>query len=282
MKIKIAITSLLFIYSFSYAQIKGQCVSTSGIPLPFVNIAVNDTDIGTVTNAEGFFVLDDEKLTENTNLIISHIGFQTKSIFASNNSEIVIVLSEMDFQLDEVEINASTYNFKKEKRIGNNVLSPNVVTYFSTRYLGTEIGKYFKVPKRKNYKVEKIRFNVQELVGYKSVTFRINFYEADSEEAIQKTKYNTVDFIVDVSEVGDVNVDLTSERLVFENDFLVSIEWIAFNEKEGLMSPNEKRIYFASNVFCGPNYYRSNNLSTWRAPKVKYNMCLGMQVYVKQ
>lgn len=280
---KIIITTLMvfFSYSLSYSQIKGQCVSTSGTPIPHVNIAVNNTDIGTVTNSEGFFILDNEKLTDNNNLIISHIGFETKSIFISRKSDINIELQEIDYQLDEVNIDVSNYEFERKKRIGNNKLSSNVVMSFSSKNLGTEAGKYFKVPKKKKYKVERIHFSIQEL-GYKSVTFRINFYKAKNENDIEKTKCNSNDIVVDISKIGDVDIDLSEEKLIFDNDFLVSIEWISFLEKFESIPENEKKILFDSNVFCGPFYSRPHNLIKWRPHKTKYNTCIGMQLYVMQ
>ena len=86
---------------------------------------------------------------------------------------------------------------------------------------------------------------------------------------------------MEVSETGDVDVDIKDNHLIIEDNFLISIECINVVEKEN-QDPHEKKIiYFSSNVFCGPVYRRSNNLSKWNSKKEKYNMGLGIQLFVK-
>lgn len=264
--------------NFCFSQITGRCIDTSGKPLVYVNIALKNTMHGTVTNTDGYFTIDNNSLDEKKNpLVISHIGYITKFILVANKTENEIVMEEVDLELDEVSIVMS--KFTKEKRIGNNKLSENVVVGFNSRILGTETGKFFKVPKGKKYRIEKIHFNVQKL-GYKKATFRINFYNANSNEDIEKVRCNSKDIIMEVSNKGDVDIDVKNENLLFENSFLVAIEWVGFVEKTTEV-PAEKIIFFSSNVFSGPYYFRSNNLMKWASIKSKYNVGLGFQLFVK-
>jgi len=262
------------------SQIKGRCVDLLGSPLPYVNVGVQNTSVGTVTNSDGFFIIDDKSLAENATIIVSHIGYDTKSVIPIKNTEIEIKMTQTSIQLSEVKIESSKYKLTKDKKIGNNSLNKHVLVGFSSRNLGAEVGKFFKVKKGQKIKIEKIHFEIAEL-GYKKGTFRINFYNAINDDDIEKVRINDEDIIMEVLEVGDVDINIKNNNLVFENDFLVSIECINVVEKEPVVLKELKIISFSSNVFCGPFYFRSNNLTKWNAKKQKYNVGLGIQLFVK-
>ena len=42
------------------SQIKGKCIDSFGIPIPYANLAIKNTEIGTVTDIYGNFKLDSE------------------------------------------------------------------------------------------------------------------------------------------------------------------------------------------------------------------------------
>ena len=94
------------------AQIRGVVKdSTSGEPIPYVNIWVENETIGTTSETNGSFSLDikEEKL-----LVFSALGYEVKK--ASSKSE-VILLKPKVFELNEVVIEQP--KFKKEIEIGN-------------------------------------------------------------------------------------------------------------------------------------------------------------------
>jgi hypothetical protein len=274
-------TFLIIIVSanFCFSQIKGRCIDETGKPILYANVGIVDSNMGTVTNAEGEFVIDGELGAANT-IVVSCMGYETKSIVANRNASVEVVMKLSSYELEEVKIGVSNYKYTKEKRIGNNVLTEHVVVGFHSKNKGAEIGKFFKVNKGKKYQVERMHFKIAEL-GYKKGTFRINFYKALDEENIEKQRCNEKDIIMEVSKLGDVDVDVTSENLVFEDDFLVAIECIEYVEKKSLNTNEHKAVYFSSNVFCGPFYLRENHLEKWKPKKEKYNMGLGMQLFVK-
>jgi hypothetical protein len=261
------------------SQITGRCIDTLRNPLPYVNIGLKNSSVGTVTNTEGRFVIDDKSLVEDNCIVFSHIGYKSKSVVVPKQSEIEIVLQQTIYQLDKVIIVPSKNTFTKTKRIGPKILTEHVVAGFYSNNLGAEVGRFFKLDKGKKYKVERVHFNIAEL-GYKKGTFRVNFYNAMDEKNIETVRCNKNDIIMDVPKVGDVDIDLTKENLIFENSFLATIEWIDFIENN-ILSNKEQNVYFSSNVFCGPVYYRSNNLKKWTVSKQKYDMGLGIQLFVK-
>ena len=78
-----------------------------------------------------------------------------------------------------------------------------------------------------------------------------------------------------------VKIDLSSQYLSFDNDFLVSIEWIDFEDKVNIQK-EDKAIMFSSTVFSGPFIRRDNINLKWIKKKVKYNIGLGIHLKVEQ
>jgi hypothetical protein len=83
----------------------------------------------------------------------------------------------------KIQLNAKVENLKevivsnkrkvKEKIVGTKTETESLLIYFTSNSLGTEIGKIISV-KRKVYDLKNVQFNPE--LGYKSATFRINFY----------------------------------------------------------------------------------------------------------
>jgi len=267
--------TLILSTNFCFSQIKGRCIDELGKPILYANVGIADTNMGAVTNENGVFVIEGEFVSDKTTIVVSCMGYKTKSIVADEKSAVEIVLKSSLIELEEIKIGASNYKFTNEKKIGNNKLTNKVKVSFWSKYMGAEVGKYFKVSNGKKYKVQKIRFNIAEL-GCQKGTFRVNFYNATDESNIETERYNYKDVILEVSKTGDVEIDLTDEKIVFGNDFLVAIERLEYLEIK-----EQETVKFSSNVFCGPFYLRANQLEKWKPRKEKYNIGLGMQLFVK-
>ncbi|WP_298533361.1 carboxypeptidase-like regulatory domain-containing protein [uncultured Algibacter sp.] len=97
-----------------FKEIQGKIIDVSSkTPLIFADIAVNDSNISTVTNSEGEFILKiPETFLEGT-ITISHLGFEKKEIKISNfkNHE-KIALSSAITKLDEVSITSNNIDAK--------------------------------------------------------------------------------------------------------------------------------------------------------------------------
>lgn len=280
---KALLTCVLFSHAnFCVSQIVGKCTDTLGNPIPYMNISVKKSIVGTVTNDKGIFEFEENLLHENDSLVFSHIEYKTQTIRFNKKDIINVVLQPSEYLLKGVEVSASKYAFKNEKTIGTKVEDDKVVLIHPNDQLGTELGKLIQVKKGKKYKVEKVFFNISEF-EFKKATFRINFYNEVEQKNIERVRINYNDIIKEVFNNGQVSIDVADENLIFENDFLVSIEWIDYIDIENFPKDlkKEKNICFNSWVFCGPVYQRDNNISNWYKAYYKYNLGLGIYLKVK-
>ena len=101
----------LLIFSFHFvtsAQINGTITDSNSVPLPFVNVIIENTYKGTTTNDDGYYELNVNK-TGNYTLVFSYLGYKTvkkdivvdKFPYALN-----VVLEEGSLSLGEVLVNS--------------------------------------------------------------------------------------------------------------------------------------------------------------------------------
>ena len=102
--------SLLLILLFyglmgiSYAQIaiEGNVQSSTGDPLPGVNVTIKGTTQGTITDANGYFVIPD--IPPDGVLLFSFIGMVSQEIAVNNQTVINVTMQEDLLGLDEVVV----------------------------------------------------------------------------------------------------------------------------------------------------------------------------------
>ena len=174
---------LLFSLSF-FAQTKGVVVDESGKPIPYVNIWVENENIGTTSEENGEFSI---AASANKNLIFSILGFEKRIIKASEVSN--VKLKAISFQLDEVVI-ARRFETKKIE-IGQINNSP-----FEAFDNGPRIDvKFF--PYETSYKRTRFIKKVSILTDSRidNATVKIHFYKVDS-NGFPGDELLTKDFIV--------------------------------------------------------------------------------------
>ncbi|WP_109299899.1 carboxypeptidase-like regulatory domain-containing protein [Aquimarina sp. AU474] len=115
---KVFITLLIYFALFGITKLIAQEKPSNGIiyieatvldketkaPLPFTNIIIENTSIGTMTNEEGKFELTISKDYISSNVIFSFVGYQNTSISVKNfkNPEKLIFLQASSTSLDEI------------------------------------------------------------------------------------------------------------------------------------------------------------------------------------
>ncbi|KOH43270.1 SusC/RagA family TonB-linked outer membrane protein [Sunxiuqinia dokdonensis] len=97
--------------------ITGKVTDTSGEPLPGVSIAIKGTFTGTITGADGTYVL--KNAPEGAVLSFSFVGFKTREITLDGQTQLDVQLEEDITALSEVTINAGYYTVKDRERTGS-------------------------------------------------------------------------------------------------------------------------------------------------------------------
>ena len=83
-------------------SIEGTVTDQDGEPLIGVNIQVKGTNLGTSTDFDGKFTIDE--IDENAVLVVSYIGYQTQEVTVSGKSNLTITLISDSQLLDEVVV----------------------------------------------------------------------------------------------------------------------------------------------------------------------------------
>jgi len=80
--------------------------AVTGEPLPYAQVAVKNSSLGTVSNEEGLFRLAIQASGRNDTLMISFLGYETKKIPVANFDSVILEVSlkPVAFDLREVEI----------------------------------------------------------------------------------------------------------------------------------------------------------------------------------
>ena len=153
-----------------FSQIKGKVVDEKNQAIPFVNIAIENENIGTTSEENGEFIINESD--KNKNLIFSALGFEKKTLVSTDN--IIVVLKSSEFQLDEVVIIKKFGT--KEIEIGK--ISDKVLQAFDNQ---SRIDiKYFPyLPKYKKTKfINRISIFTDSKI--ENATIKIHFYKLDN------------------------------------------------------------------------------------------------------
>jgi hypothetical protein len=134
----------LYIKGFVYDSL------TSG-PLPFANISIENSTIGTITNSKGYYSLKIPGSNKKGKLTFSFIGYKTKSINLDTKTDIVnVFLVENTFSLSEVNVypdsNMFTLLRKAYERIPQNYsTNPSKLSGFYREVLQQKGGAYLYI-----------------------------------------------------------------------------------------------------------------------------------------
>jgi CarboxypepD_reg-like domain len=195
---------LMLFFSLSvFSQIKGKVIDEKNQPISFVNIAVENENKGTTSEENGEFSIN--LLDKNKNLIFSALGFEKKTVKASESSE--VKLTSKQYQLDEVLI-AKRFE-TKERLIGE---TDNQVCQAFDNGPRIDIKFFPNLPIYKKTKFIKY-VTIYTDSRIENATIKIHFYKVDingfpGEEMLKK------DFIATVKK-GTINnvFDLTDLNL---------------------------------------------------------------------
>lgn len=207
-------TILFLLISFSLsAQVNGVVLdSISGKPIAYVNIWVENENIGTTSEENGVFSLD---IKEEKNIIFSALGYETKTIKYTEIKE--VYLKAIVYEMQEIVVSEP----KKTKKITIN------------KYKKNKINLYFGAGKQPTILAKKIEYTDQ--IAEYSYLKEIKFLSLSQ---IENAKIILRFFEVDIdgkpsNDYIDENILITVEK--DQKDNIVNLEKYKINiPKEGL------------------------------------------------
>ena len=216
---------ILFSLSF-FAQTKGVVVDESGKPIPYVNIWVENENIGTTSEENGEFSIAD---TENKTLVFSAIGFET--LKAKLNESGKVVLKSIAYQLDEVVI---------QKRIGKDQIEigkykkRNINLYYGTATpQPTIIAKF--IASTEDIKTHPFIDNITffSLSQINKAKIKIRFYEV-AQDGSPGLDYSGYIIIVTVKNGKQNNsIDLKDKNIIIpDSGLFIAFEWMIIEENK--------------------------------------------------
>ncbi len=167
------LTAVLLLCSIStFAQIKGVVKdSLTGQPIPYVNISVENENIGSTSEENGSFSLPNSKT--NNRIVFSSIGYFTKVI--SNDQAQMVFLKPKTVELNEVFIDRPKGMI--EKRIENSKKGSGFHVSGKDNWINT---KFFPFDSSYNETefIKKVTLTTRSMVN--GAKFKLHFFKPDS------------------------------------------------------------------------------------------------------
>lgn len=225
---KILLTSIILFTNLIYSQTKGTVIdSISQQSIPYVNIWVENENIGTTSNETGQFEIN-ESLKDKI-LIFSAIGFKTKKI-NSNTIGMEIKLSPEITELEEVLI--SNNSKSKEIKVGefkDEDIKLNMACWSKPWILA----RFF--PYEKEF--DETRFiksiKIRTTSDIKNAKFNIRLYQKNENGEPGEFLYDKN--IIGIAKKGKrlTEIDLSEYDIYFPKDGLfIAIEWFIIEENK--------------------------------------------------
>lgn len=205
------------------AQTKGVVLDESGKPIPYVNIWVENENIGTTSEENGTFSI---AVSDKKNLVFSLLGFEKKTIKASEANR--VVLKEIAFELNEVVLLKRFQT--KEREIGQ-IEDPILVAFDNGPRIDVKFFPYLPVYKKTKFLKAVTIFTDSRI---DKATVKIHFYSV-AENGYPGPELLTKDLIVNLKkgtvrnrfDVMDLNLKMPTsglfvgfEKLIIEKNKL--------------------------------------------------------------
>jgi hypothetical protein len=217
---------VLLLMSFCVsAQVKGVVVDEKNQPIPYVNIWVENENIGTTSEENGAFSIN---AAESKYLIFSAIGFET--LKAKPNESGKVVLKSIAYQLNEVVIQKRTG--KDQIEIGN-YQKGNINLYYGTGLQPTIIAKY--IAPTQDIKTHPFVDNITFLTlsNINKAKIKVRFYEV-AQDGSPGSDYSDEIIIVTVKKGKRNNIlDLKDKNIIIpDTGLFIAFEWMIIEENK--------------------------------------------------
>ena len=221
-----------------FSQIKGKVVDENNLPIPYVNIVVEQENIGTSSDIDGTFSL---AIKEGKTLVFSALGYEKKKITASE--KMVVVLPSTTYELGEVSI----VNKKETKQMEIGKSENSLHQAFEN---GPKFdAKFF--PYQQSYAKTKFikKISIFTESALEDASVKIHFYEVNP-EGLPGDELLEKDYIVSVKKGSRRTwFDLSKLNLIFpKKGLFVAVERLfieknKFEKTVATADPNKPKIH---------------------------------------
>ncbi len=233
-----------------YTEYKGEILEEgSSKALALASVSIAETNISTVSNVEGEFLLKVPRSQEDSNVIVSFLGYESKTIplqeLNKNNNRIYLRISVT--QLSEVNINAP----KNAEALVREVMSKRGDNYLKDPTVMTAFYRETIKKRRKNVSLSEAVVNIYKAPYYSQKRDAMQLFKAR-----KSTDYSKLDTVALKLQGGPFNtlyVDImkypefifaegsideyrfTFDRSTYIDDALIYV--ISFNQLETIQDP---------------------------------------------
>jgi hypothetical protein len=236
----------------------------TGQPLPFVNIGVVGKALGTVSNEQGQYGLAfQDKLAADT-VRVSYLGYQPRLLTLRQlQSAPNLALAPAAVALAEVRV-AGTNMLRRTRMLGFDGDSETAtLTVSNAKDLGAEIGTIIHL-KHAPSRIVNVNFNVAYNHG-SDFAFRVNIYRMNASGKPSDEKLLRREVVMRATPTttkGPITIDLTSDKLLLDNDFFLAVEWVAGSSA---VTPHKDFAFSAGLGYTNNDiYYRAVSQDAWQ------------------
>ena len=212
---------ILLISNFCFSQLKSVIVDseTKG-KVPYVNIWVENENIGTTSNENGEFAL---KFEGQKNIVFSAIGYETKIIF-SDSIKNILELEPLVTELDEIVINSKK---STEELIIGKFKKSNINFYFGCGTNPWITARFFEYDESYNKTSFLKRIRLLTNSDVSDSKFNIRFYDINDNGEPDGYIYD--ENVIGVAKKGKkvTEIDISDLNIEFpKKGFFIAIEWL--------------------------------------------------------
>lgn len=266
----LAASILIFTNEATAQLLKGLVRTEAGQPISFASVGLPALKSGTVSDEAGRFTLDLTKAQPDHALLISCVGYETKTYAVADlrrQPTQTFTLVERAVPLPEVRVSSRQ---PKDHRLGNR--KGNATYSFTSNQLGTELGTPIRLNRPAYLKRIHLLLALNE---NDSLRVRINLYRLTKNQPGENLlRRSLVTVLPRTTEEREVVVDVTPENLTLEEDFVLAVEVVQAYGRSGF-----GQIMFTAGLLNGPTFARSSSQGAWEKVEdsaLRVGICLSV------
>lgn len=216
---------------FGQKQISGKVLNSKNIALPYVNVGIKNSEIASITDINGHYVLTiDNSSKPSDSIFFSALGFVEKPISIGDLEKSPIIhLDQKITAIDEVVVKAIQM---KEKMIGEKKRPMLTFTKFFNQDTPTaEQGSVFKI--FSTTKIRAYNFYIMPSSRFQELTLKLNIYAIKNGQPTKNLLQENV--LYKTSTTGWQNIDLKKYKLLYKNEqeILVTLQLVDYHKMAG-------------------------------------------------